>query len=279
MQTHFCRNHKVSATFQFIQKPPDNIRHLKRVDGSQIQQLKLISAAGMETQGAAQKSAPQTQFLTAKSVSQGIKVIPNTGTLSTANPEFKSSHVVRFAAVKNSPIMAGQRPQAVYIKQSTQGGQQGLPTLIMNKSGALQMASPSTLKMAAGGNEKQVLTKLVAANAQGQLISLDSLTPSQQKQILAASASGKITITSINLFFIIVADAGTVRMAMAPAMAKGSPQVVHVDRLGGVPQLAVVSPGNMARPRLAQPQQVGIFLFSNFAVILYLRAHSLVKSN
>jgi hypothetical protein len=47
-------------------------------------------------------------------------------------------------------------------------------------------------------------------------------------------------------------------MAMAPAMAKGSPQVVHVDRLGGVPQLAVVSPGNIARPRLAQPQQVGL---------------------
>jgi hypothetical protein len=198
LQTHFCRNHKVSATFQFIQKPPDNIRHLKRVDGSQIQQLKLISAAGMETQGAAQKSAPQTQFLTAKTVSQGIKVIPNTGTLSTANPEFKSSHVVRFTAVKNSPIMAGQRPQAVYIKQSSQGGQQGLPTLIMNKSGALQMASPSTLKMAAGGNEKQVLTKLVAANAQGQLISLDSLTPSQQKQILAASASGKLAKTVIS---------------------------------------------------------------------------------
>lgn len=45
-------------------------------------------------------------------------------------------------------------------------------------------------------------------------------------------------------------------MAVAPASAKGSPQVVHVDRLSGMPQLAVVSPGNMARPRLAQPQQV-----------------------
>lgn len=90
--------------------------------------------------------------------------------------------------------MAGQRPQAVYIKQA-QGGQGGVPTLIMNKSGALQVASPAALKMAVGANEKQVLTKLVAANAQGQLISLDSLTPSQQKQILAASASGKITTT------------------------------------------------------------------------------------
>lgn len=87
----FCNKDKLQfKKFQLIQKPPDNIRQLKRVDASQIQQLKFISAAGMETQNAAQKSAPQTQFLTAKTVSPGIKVIPNTGTCQLINPESES---------------------------------------------------------------------------------------------------------------------------------------------------------------------------------------------
>jgi len=94
-----------------------------------------------------------------------------------------------FLAVKNATLVGGQRSQAVFIKQSAQGGQTTVPTLIMNKSGALQVATPSALKAAAAAGEKPLMTKLVAANAQGQLISLDSLTASQQKQIISASAA------------------------------------------------------------------------------------------
>jgi len=52
-------------------------------------------------------------------------------------------------------------------------------------------------------------------------------------------------------------------MAAAAGGAKVSPQFVQLDRLGGVPQLAVVSPGNIMRPRLGQPQQVNVAHYCN----------------
>jgi len=52
---------------------------MKKLDASQMHQVKLISATGLEAHSAVQKSSPQTQFLAAKTISQGIKVIPNTG--------------------------------------------------------------------------------------------------------------------------------------------------------------------------------------------------------
>ncbi|XP_059480757.1 nuclear factor related to kappa-B-binding protein isoform X2 [Neocloeon triangulifer] len=171
------------------------------------QQVKVMNTAVKVQPQGQQLPRPQLQqqFVSAKTIPQGIKVIPNT-------------------AIRGGTTLVGQRPQAVFIKQSTsQAGQQGsqIPTLIMNKSGAIQVKSASDASVT-----KPMVTKLVAANAQGQLISLDSLTASQQKQIVTSS--------------------GGVKSAQILHMASGS---------GGVPQLAVVSPGGVVRPRMTT--QVG----------------------
>jgi hypothetical protein len=56
-----------------------------------------------------------------------------------------------------------------------------------------------------------------------------------------------------------------VRMTAASSTPKMTPQIVQVDRLGGVPQLAVVSQGSVVRPRMAQPQQVMKIKFYQFS--------------
>ncbi|CAB3372355.1 Hypothetical predicted protein [Cloeon dipterum] len=172
----------------------------------------------------------QSQIVAAKTLPQNIKVLSNT--------------------VKGAPLMGSPRPQAVFIKQSSlaaagaaQSGQPGatMPTLIMNKSGGFQVTSAAALKAGESG-VKPMVTKLVATNSQGQLISLESL--GGQKQLVASTSAGSTT--------------------------GKSPQFLHVAAgSGGVPQLAVVSSGSVVRPRLAQPQQMkagGIRLLSPSAI-------------